>query len=129
MRQLIYSYLSLNDVLNKISLLSWKERENIVDSEIVSQNKNHVLKIVGSKHANRKLFGEATRLKFVLRLISSLTITCDQMPINFGSKLASFISDLPQRFDKEKINLTIRENGISKFDIQSFFQLIIERRP
>ena len=116
-RLMIYSYLNLNECLHKISLLSWGERENIVDSEIVSENKNHTLKIVGSKNANRKLFGEATRLKFVLRLISSLTIECDQMPINFGVKLASFISDLPDRFDNEKILLKINENGISKFDL------------
>lgn len=73
--------------------------------------------MVGSKNANRKLFGEATRLKYVLRIISILQIECDQMPINFGAKLASFISDLPERFDKSKIMLKINENGISKFDL------------
>ena len=90
----------MRDLLNKISLLSWTEREGILDSEIVSKNKQHTLKMVGSKNANRNLFGEATRLKFVLRIISTLSIECDQMPINFGAKLASFISDLPERFDK-----------------------------
>ena len=74
---MIYSYLSLPEILNKISLLSWKEREITLDSEIVSQNKNHEIKIVGSKYANRKLFGEATRLRYVLRLISCLTIRCE----------------------------------------------------
>ena len=33
---MIYSYLDLSECLHKISLLSWKERENIVDSGIVS---------------------------------------------------------------------------------------------
>lgn len=33
---MVYSYLDLRDVLNKISLLSWAERENILDSDIVS---------------------------------------------------------------------------------------------
>ena len=51
------------------------------------------------------------------------------MPINFGVKLASFISDLPDRFDEKKILIYINENGISKFDLQSFYQVIVQRRP
>ena len=51
------------------------------------------------------------------------------MPINFGAKLAQFISDLPERFDQQRVIVEIKENGISKFDLQSFYQIIIQKRP
>ena len=45
MRLSIYSYLGVDDVLNKIGLLSKKERQEVASSEIARENKSVVINI------------------------------------------------------------------------------------
>ena len=52
-RHLIYSYLDISTILQKISLLSTYERLSIVDSSIVSKNKNYKIQISGQRNAQR----------------------------------------------------------------------------
>ena len=93
---LIYSYLDRTTVLLKISMLSTTERMALVDSPIASTNKSYKIEIAGQRNAQRQLYGEATRLKYVLRIIENLTINTQSLPTTFGKKLALFISDLPE---------------------------------
>ena len=74
-RHLIYSYLDRSTVLQKISILSTQERLSLVDSELAAKNKSYRIEIAGQRNAQRQLYGEATRLKYVLRIIDNLTIT------------------------------------------------------
>lgn len=129
MRLTIYSYLDRSTVLHKISILSTTERSALVDSEIASKNKSYKIEIVGQRNAQRKLYGEATRLRYVLRIIENLKIKTSALPTNFGKKLAQFIIDLPERFDKGRVSIIIKESALNKFDFQNFYHVILEKRP
>ena len=74
-RHLVYSFLDRSTVLQKISLLSASEREALIDSPIAAKGKTYKIDIAGHRNSQRYLFGEATRLKYVLRIIDNLTIT------------------------------------------------------
>ena len=50
-RHLIYSYLDINTILQKISLLSTYERLSIIDSPIASENKSYRIQISGQRNA------------------------------------------------------------------------------
>ena len=115
-RHLIYSYLDRSTVLQKISILSTQERLSLVDSELAAKNKSYRIEIAGQRNAQRQLYGEATRLKYVLRIIDNLTITAQALPTTFGKKLAQFIVDLPKHYDKGRISLIIKESALNKFD-------------
>ena len=70
-----------------------------------------------------------TRLRYVLRIINHLSITAHNLPTTFGKKLALFLIDLPGHFDDGKISLCIKESTLNKFDFQSFYHVILEKRP
>ena len=87
-KHIIYSYLDRSTVLQKISILSTHERLGLVDSSEAAKNKSYRIEIAGQRNAQRQLYGEATRLKYVLRIIENLTITASALPTTFGKKLA-----------------------------------------
>ena len=94
-RHLIYSYLDRSTVLQKISILSTSERMALVDAQEAAKGKSYRIEIAGQRNAQRQLYGEATRLKYVLRIIENVTICASALPTTFGKKLAMFIADLP----------------------------------
>jgi len=98
-RHLVYSYLDRSTVLQKISILSTEERASLIDSSEAAKGKSYRIDIAGQRNAQRQLFGEATRLRYVLRIIERLTITAQSLPTTFGRKLATFIADLPPWYD------------------------------
>lgn len=65
----------------------------------------------------------------MLRIIENLTITATALPTTFGKKLALFLADLPPQYDHGRLSLIIKESDLNKFDFQSFYHVLLEKRP
>ena len=100
-----------------------------MDNSTAAQGKSYAIHIEGQRNAQRQLFGETTRLRFVLRIIEELTITAQTLPTTFGKKLALFICELPVQFQQGRVSLIIKESDLNKFDFAGFYHTMREKSP
>ena len=140
-RLVIYSYLSLEEVLQKARMISQKTKELLKVSEIPRKNKAFRWKVDSTQKCllhEGKLEQEMKRARPILELVSEVIFDLTQLGDDSKNchknyeNVAEIIMSLPKTFDKEKVSILHHSNksrSYAKFDWLKCSYILSEQRP
>ena len=128
-KQIIYSYLTLTELVKTIEKVCKADRKNLIDSAIARENKLFKFTVPNNNCLlhGKEMTNLMEKLNKILPLVEKLditmkapNITCETTEHGFHLEFVCLLLELPARFNDRKISIKAVSKSERQFDIDKF---------